>query len=65
MVRARSYRLVTGTSVAMVDTEAVEMNDDQASAGARSAPLPLLHLWKQQLRRRARFHARRQSRSAG
>jgi hypothetical protein len=41
-----NYRVATGTSVSMVDTEALEMDDDQSSAGSRSAPTSLLHPWK-------------------
>jgi hypothetical protein len=29
MARARNYRIATGTSVTMVDTEAFEMDDQQ------------------------------------
>jgi hypothetical protein len=31
-----NYRIARGTSVSMVDTEAVEMDELRASAGARS-----------------------------
>jgi hypothetical protein len=39
------YRIITNAGAPLVPTQSCEMDDDQASAGARSAPTPLLDLW--------------------